>query len=57
MALYNPSLSFLFIVYRNTLENVMDFDGVVKKRRMIRKYEQDREISTDIINKLLRKCT
>jgi hypothetical protein len=57
MALYNPSLSFLFIVYRNTLENVMDFDGVVKKRRMIRKYEQDGEISTDIINKLLRKCT
>jgi nitroreductase len=32
----------------------MDFDEVVKKRKMIRKYEQDRQVSTDIINKLLR---
>jgi nitroreductase len=32
----------------------MDFDKVVKKRRMIRKYQQDRQVSTDIINKLLR---
>jgi nitroreductase len=32
----------------------MDFDEVVKKRRMIRKYQQDRQVSTDIINKLLR---
>ena len=32
----------------------MDFDKVVKKRKMIRKYEQDRQVSTDIINKLLR---
>ena len=32
----------------------MDFDKVVKKRKMIRKYQQDRQVSTDIINKLLR---
>jgi nitroreductase len=32
----------------------MDFDEVVKKRKMIRKYEQDRQVSTDIINKLIR---
>jgi len=32
----------------------MDFDEVVKKRKMIRKYQQDRQVSTDIINKLLR---
>jgi nitroreductase len=32
----------------------MDFDEVVKKRKMIRKYQQDRQISTDIINKLLK---
>lgn len=31
----------------------MDLDEVVKKRKMIRKY-QDRQVSTDIINKLLR---
>ncbi len=34
--------------------NVMDFDEVVKKRRMIREYQQDRQIPTDLINKLLR---
>ena len=32
----------------------MDFDKVVKKRKMIRKYQQDRQVSTDIINKLIR---
>jgi nitroreductase len=32
----------------------MDFDEVVKKRKMIREYQQDRQISTDLINKLLR---
>jgi nitroreductase len=32
----------------------MDFDEVIKKRKMIREYQQDRQISTDIINKLLK---
>jgi nitroreductase len=32
----------------------MDFDEVVKKRKMIREYQQDRQIPTDKINKLLR---
>jgi nitroreductase len=32
----------------------MDFNEVVKKRKMIRKYQQDRQIPTDLINKLLR---
>jgi nitroreductase len=32
----------------------MDFNEVVKKRKMIREYQQDRQISTDLINKLLR---
>jgi nitroreductase len=32
----------------------MDFNEVIKKRKMIRKYQQDRQISTDIINKLLK---
>jgi nitroreductase len=32
----------------------MDFDEVIKKRKMIRKYQQDRQIPTDLINKLLR---
>lgn len=32
----------------------MDFDEVVKKRKMIREYQQDRQIPTDIINKLLK---
>jgi nitroreductase len=32
----------------------MDFDEVIKKRKMIREYQQDRRIPTDIINKLLR---
>jgi nitroreductase len=32
----------------------MEFDEVVKKRKMIREYQQDRQIPTDIINKLLR---
>jgi nitroreductase len=31
----------------------MDFDEVIKKRKMIREYQQDRQIPTDIINKLL----
>ena len=31
----------------------MDFDEVVKKRKMIREYQQDRQIPTDIITKLL----
>src|SRR3989337_26688 len=32
----------------------MDLDEVVKKRRMIRKYQQDKQVSSDIINKLLK---
>lgn len=32
----------------------MDFDEVVKKRKMIREYQQDIQIPVDIINKLLR---
>jgi nitroreductase len=32
----------------------MDFDEVVKKRKMIREYQQNRQVSTDIINKLLK---
>jgi nitroreductase len=32
----------------------MDFDEVVKKRKMIRGYQQNRQIPTDKINKLLR---
>ncbi|MGH9986621.1 MAG: nitroreductase family protein [Nitrososphaeraceae archaeon] len=32
----------------------MDFDEVIKKRKMIREYQQDRQIPTDLINKLLR---
>jgi nitroreductase len=32
----------------------MDFDEIVKKRKMIREYQQDRQIPTDLINKLLR---
>jgi nitroreductase len=32
----------------------MDFYEVIKKRKMIRKYRQDRQIPTDLINKLLR---
>ena len=32
----------------------MDFDEVVKKRKMVREYQQDRQIQTDIINKLLK---
>ena len=32
----------------------MDFDEVVKKRMMMREYQQDGQISTDLINKLLR---
>ena len=32
----------------------MDFDEVIKKRKMIREYQQGRQIPTDIINKLLK---
>jgi nitroreductase len=32
----------------------MYIDEVVKKRKMIREYQQDKQIPTDIINKLLR---
>lgn len=32
----------------------MDFDEVIKKRKMVRKYRQERQIPTDLINKLLR---
>jgi nitroreductase len=32
----------------------MDFDEVVKKRKMIREYQQDREIPITIIDKLLK---
>ena len=35
-------------------ESKYGFDKVVKKRKMIRKYQQDRQVSTDILNKLLR---
>ena len=31
----------------------MDFDEVVRKRNMIRKYQHDRHITTNIIDKLL----
>jgi nitroreductase len=37
-----------------SIQKVMDFDEVVTKRKMIREYQQDRQIPTDIINKLLR---
>jgi nitroreductase len=36
------------------IQKIMDFDGVVKKRKMVREYQQDRQIPIDIINKLLR---
>lgn len=32
----------------------MDFDEVVRKRKMIREYQQDSQIPTIIINKLLK---
>ncbi|MGA7369105.1 MAG: nitroreductase family protein [Nitrososphaeraceae archaeon] len=32
----------------------MDFDEVVRKRKMIREYEQNRQVPTEIINKLLK---
>ncbi|MGI0042422.1 MAG: hypothetical protein ACRD47_01815 [Nitrososphaeraceae archaeon] len=32
----------------------MDFDEVAKKRKMIREHQQNRQIPTDIINKLLK---
>ena len=32
----------------------MDFDEVVKKRKMIREYQQNRQVPTEIINKLLK---
>ena len=32
----------------------MDFDEVVRKRKMIREYQQDSQIPTEIINKLLK---
>jgi nitroreductase len=41
----------LDIVY---ILNILDFDEVLKKRKMIREYQQDRRIPTHLINKLLR---
>ena len=32
----------------------MDFDEVVKKRKMVREYQQDKQVSASIINKLLK---
>ena len=32
----------------------MDFDEVIKKRKMIREYQQTRQVPTGIINKLLK---
>ena len=32
----------------------MDFDEVVKKRKMVREYQQDKQVSAGIINKLLK---
>jgi nitroreductase len=32
----------------------MDFDEVLKKRKMIREYQQNRQVPTEIINKLLK---
>ena len=32
----------------------MDFDEVIRKRKMIREYQQDSQIPTEIINKLLK---
>ena len=32
----------------------MDFNEVVRKRKMIREYQQDSQIPTEIINKLLK---
>ena|SRR5918995_1689611 len=32
----------------------MDFDEVIKKRKMIREYQQDKQVSAGIINKLLK---
>jgi nitroreductase len=32
----------------------MDFDEVIKKRKMIREYQQARQVPTGIINKLLK---
>jgi nitroreductase len=32
----------------------MDFERVVKKRKMIREYQQDRQIPIEVINKLLK---
>ena len=31
----------------------MDFNEIIKKRKMIREYQQDRQIPAEIINKLL----
>jgi nitroreductase len=38
----------------NTILKVMEFDEVVRNRKMIRKYQQDRQITINIIDKLLR---
>jgi nitroreductase len=32
----------------------MDFDEVVKKRKMIREYQQNRQVPTEVINRLLK---
>lgn len=45
-------LSIFIIEYRNTLQWISR--EVIKKRKMIRKYQQDRQIPTEIINKFLR---
>jgi nitroreductase len=43
-----------YLLYLIYMQKVMDFDEVVKKRKMIREYQQDRQVPTDLINKLLR---
>ena len=32
----------------------MDFDEVVKKRKMVREYQRNRQVPTEVINKLLK---
>lgn len=32
----------------------MDFDEVIKRRKMIREFQQDRQISAELIRKLLK---
>ena len=36
------------------IDKVMDFDEVIKRRKMIREFQQDRQISAELIRKLLK---